>query len=104
MTETFALSSALAAGVLIGALFFGGLWWTVRMALSSAVPALWFAGSLLLRTALALVGFYYVSGAEWTNLLACLAGFVIARVVVMRLTKSTTEASAHWIKGASHAP
>ena len=49
MNETLALALALAAGVLLGAIFFGGLWWTVRKGVSSEQPALWFFGSLLLR-------------------------------------------------------
>ena len=37
------------AGLVLGAIFFGGLWWTVRKGLSSQQPALWFLGSMLLR-------------------------------------------------------
>jgi F1F0 ATPase subunit 2 len=48
------------AGVLLGAIFFGGLWWTVRKGVSSKRPALCFFGSLLLRTSIALAGFYFV--------------------------------------------
>ena len=68
------------AGMLLGAIFFGGLWWTVRKGVSSPRPALWFLGSLLLRTSIALAGFYFVSGGHWERLLACLLGFVIARL------------------------
>ena len=49
MNETLGLALALVAGVLLGAFFFGGLWWTVRKGVSSERPALWFFGSLLLR-------------------------------------------------------
>ena len=63
MNETLTLALALAAGVLLGAIFFGGLWWTVRKGVSSQRPALWFLGSLLLRMSIALAGFYFVSGA-----------------------------------------
>ena len=38
------------AGALLGAFFFGGLWWTVQKGVASERPALWFLGSLLLRT------------------------------------------------------
>ena len=38
------------AGALLGAFFFGGLWWTVQKGVTSEQPALWFLGSLLLRT------------------------------------------------------
>jgi F1F0 ATPase subunit 2 len=30
MNEVFSLASASVAGLLLGAMFFGGLWWTVR--------------------------------------------------------------------------
>ena len=35
---------------------------------------------------LALAGFYFVAGGHWQRLLACLLGFVIARLIVTRLT------------------
>ena len=60
MNETLTLALALAAGMLLGAIFFGGLWWTVRKGVSSEQPALWFFGSLLLRMSIALAGFYFV--------------------------------------------
>ena len=50
---------------LLGAFFFGGLWWTVRRAISSDQPALWFFGSLLLRMGITLVGFYFVGQEHW---------------------------------------
>ena len=86
MTETLTLVLAWVAGGALGAMFFGGLWWTVQKVLSSTRPAFWFFGSLLLRTSLTLAGFYFVAGGHWQRLLACLAGFVIARLIVTRLT------------------
>ena len=64
MNEPLGLASALVAGVLLGAFFFGGLWWTVRKGLSSKRAALWFLGSMLLRMSVALTGFYFVSGRQ----------------------------------------
>ena len=58
MNEPLMLVLAVVAGVLLGAIFFGGLWWTVRKGVSSTRPALWFLGSLLLRTGIVLAGFY----------------------------------------------
>jgi F1F0 ATPase subunit 2 len=86
MSEILALTLALAEGFFLGSMFFGGLWWTVRKGIASPVPALWFLGSVLLRTSLALAGFYYASAGEWKNLLACLIGFVMARILITRLT------------------
>lgn len=86
MNEAMQPALALLAGILLGALFFGGLWWTVQKGLASPRPAQWFIGSLLLRTALVLAGFYFVAGGDWKRMLACLLGFIIARVIVTRLT------------------
>ncbi len=49
MNEILTLVLALVTGVLLGTLFFGGLWWTVRKGVSSKQPAFWFFGSLLLQ-------------------------------------------------------
>ncbi len=92
MNEPLALALASAAGLLIGAIFFGGLWWTVRKGVSSRQPALWFLGSMRARMGVALAGFHFVSGHHWERLLACLVGFVIARLAVTWLTHPEQEA------------
>ena len=104
MNETLMLLVAAAVGLVLGAVFFGGLWWTVRKGVSSPRPALWFVGSMLLRTSIVLAGFYFVSGGQWQRLLVCLLGFVIARFLVMRLTRTRVEHSNSPAKEASHAP
>ena len=80
MNETLILLLAWMAGGALGAIFFGGLWWTVRKGVSSPRPALWFLGSLLLRMSIALAGFYFVGRGHWERLLLCLLGFVMARL------------------------
>ena len=104
MNEPLTLILAGAAGVLLGALFFGGLWWTVRKGVSSPRPALWFLGSMLLRMGIVLPGFYFVGGGKWQRLLACLLGFVIGRLLVMRLTRTPIQHPNSLTKEASHAP
>jgi F1F0 ATPase subunit 2 len=86
MTETLSLAPAFAAGVLLGLVFFGGLWWTIRKCLSSPYPALWFLGSQLLRTTIVLAGFFLVARGDWRKLLACVAGFVLARLIGTQLS------------------
>jgi F1F0 ATPase subunit 2 len=103
MTEAFGLVLALLGGVLLGAVFFGGLWWTVRKGVSSKQPALLFIGSLLLRTGIALAGFYFIGRGHWERLLVCLIGFVVARLFVMRFTRAA-EKPAYSAQVASHAP
>ena len=104
MNETLRLAPALVTGVLLGAMFFGGLWWTVRKGVSSQRPALWFFGSLLLRMTIALAGFYVVSGGHWERLLVCLLGFVTARLIVTRLTRPPAEPRNAPAKEAFNAP
>jgi F1F0 ATPase subunit 2 len=91
MNDAPILALVLAVGVLIGAVFFGGLWWTVRKSASSRRPSLLFMGSLLLRMTVTISGFYLVSRGDWRRLLICLVGFQIARIAVMRLTGAPTE-------------
>jgi F1F0 ATPase subunit 2 len=69
-------------GLFLGALFFGGLWWTISESQSSKNPAFLFTASLLLRTLFVLCGFYFACGSEWQRMLSCLLGFVLARVLV----------------------
>ena len=78
---------ALVIGAVLGVIFFGGLWWTVRSSLTAANPGLRFLASSLLRTGIVLAGFYYVSRNGWPGLLLCLCGFTVARIVVTRITR-----------------
>jgi F1F0 ATPase subunit 2 len=87
MNEALSLLVAWLVGGMLGAIFFGGLWWTVRKGIPAAEPALWFLGSLLIRTSIVLVGFYYVGCGNWQLLVACLVGFVVARWIVTYLTR-----------------
>jgi F1F0 ATPase subunit 2 len=85
MREAPALILALLAGAILGGIFFGGLWLTVRRGASSRRPAVLFLGSLLVRTAAAVAGFYLVSGGDLRRMLACLLGFLLARIAATRL-------------------
>lgn len=104
MTDPLALLLALLAGAVLGAVYFGGLWWTVRKAVTARQPALWFFGSLMLRMAIVLPGFYFASGGHWQRLLACLLGFVIARFMLMRLAGPPLGQPALPGNGATDAP
>ena len=88
MTETLGLVQAGMVGAFLGAIFFGGLWQTVRRAISSTQPGLWFLGSIVLRTGITLAGFYVVSRAHWERLPACLLGFILIHVSVTLWTRA----------------
>jgi F1F0 ATPase subunit 2 len=91
MSGVAALIVVLVAGIAIGGIFFGGLWWTIQKGLSFKNPALWFLGSTLLRLSFALAGFYFVARSDWRKWLICVLGFLIARVVVTRLTRTNKQ-------------
>jgi F1F0 ATPase subunit 2 len=108
-TDIFMLLASVAGGSLLGLLFFGGLRWTLRKGLGSRLPALWFAGSFLIRSGLCVLGFYWIGAGDPLRLLACLAGFIVMRLVVVRLTTDAAfaprcEAPDPDSKEARHAP
>ena len=91
MSNFLSLLLAVLAGLLLGAIFFGGLWWTVRKGMTSAHPALLFFSSMLLRMSIVLLGFYFILGDNWLRLLAGLCGLFVARLLVIRLTRVTLQ-------------
>jgi F1F0 ATPase subunit 2 len=88
MNEALILLFATLAGGALGAIFFGGLWWTIRGGLPSQAPALWFFGSFALRMSVVLGGFYLATRGDWRNAAMCLLGFLAARGAVSRLTRT----------------
>ncbi|MEI9896709.1 MAG: ATP synthase subunit I [Chthoniobacter sp.] len=104
MNENLILFLSWIAGGALGALFFGGLWWTLRKGMASPRPALWFLGSLLVRMGLVLPGFYLVGRGHWLRLLLCLLGFITARLVVTWLTRPSGENVIPPSPEAGHAP
>ena len=104
MNETLTWMLAAAAGIALGAIFFGGLWWTVRIGLSSPHPAVWFLGSLLARMSITLTGFYFVGAGNGMRLMACLFGFIAARLAVIWLTRTTPDSQIRAHQEVHHAP
>jgi len=82
---------SLVEGALLGLFFFLGLWWTVHKLESKKHVALFFLGSMLLRTSVVILGFYFLLGDNWQRLIAGLLGFIIARIVITRLTRSSVQ-------------
>ena len=104
VTLTLRLTGAWLAGGALGAIFFGGLWWTVRRSVTARQPALWMFGSLLLRMGIVLPGFYFVAGGYWERALTCLLGFVMARFIVTWLAGPPIVSIAPSMKESHHAP
>lgn len=82
MSDVISLTFVLAAGFLFGGIFYLGLWFTTEKGMKSARPALWFLGSMLLRTGIVIGGLLVVCGDDWQRWLICLIGFSLARPLV----------------------
>lgn len=93
MVDGLNLMFGLIAGMMLGAIFFGGLLWTVHKGISAKYPAFWFFGSMLLRTCIVVLGFYFILGNSWQRLAAGLLGFTFARLIVIRFTRVAKQRS-----------
>jgi len=87
------LTFSLFVGLLLGSLFFGGLWLTVKHLQRSTHPALLFLASALARTLITLSGFWFTGvwfseAYRWQRLGLCLAGFILARILFIRYARS----------------
>ena len=102
MNETVHMIVAFIAGLTLGILFFGGLWFTVKKAVTAKIPALWIFTSFFLRIGITLVGFYFISSGNWKRLLICVAGFLVARTLVIFFTKSIDQKIIHIKKEVIH--
>ena len=84
MSEWITLGLAFVAGMLLSLFYFGGLWLTVNRLASARQPALLALGSSIIRIAVLLTAFYFVMGGRIDRLLVCLAGFMLARLALLR--------------------
>ncbi len=81
------IAGAFAAGMGLGAVFFGGLWWTVSRILTAGALASWFGISAGLRMAIVVCGLYCFARLGVPCLIACLCGLLAARGVVRHVTR-----------------
>jgi F1F0 ATPase subunit 2 len=89
MSDALVHVGGVVAGVLLGAVFYGGLWWTVRR-VAARSQALWLFGSFLVRSTLALLVFYAYARSGWQALALCFLGFLAARLIVSSLVRART--------------
>lgn len=75
---------AFGAGLLIGLAYFLSLKFTIGHMVTTKRPALVMIGSYLLRTVFVLLAFYLIMDGELMRLLACLVGFIIARIILLK--------------------
>lgn len=75
---------ALLAGMLAGAVFYGGLWFTVQRLVSSAHPVRLMLVSAGLRFAAVLAVFYWVARIAPVSLIPVVAGLILVKVILSR--------------------
>ncbi len=71
-------------GVVLGLLYFSGLWITVQKLPHVHRPALWMVFSFVLRHLLVVSGFYLIVEGQWQRVIACLLGFLLIRLVFVK--------------------
>ena len=87
-------------GLVIGAVFFGGLWWTVQRGVTATSPATWFLTSLIARMAFAMTGFSLIAEGHLDRITMCLVGFLVARFIVSAKTRAFAHARKYPKRGA----
>jgi F1F0 ATPase subunit 2 len=106
LSLTLHLGMTLLAGFVLGVFFYAGLWWTTRRVIVDAWSPLWFIASFVFRMAVTITGFYLVAVPDWKNILMCLLGFLIARLIVsLTLQRTfTNDQQLPQTKSRHHAP
>ncbi len=84
MPEILPLILSLGAGLILGVIYFGGLWHTVQKLPEMQKPASTMFWSFAVRAGIAITGFYFVMGGQWERLVAALLGFILVREVLVR--------------------
>lgn len=78
------LALSIGLGFALGVFYFGGLWLTIQHLPHSKQPSLLALGSFLGRSAVCLFGFYMAVGSGFEWLILSLAGFMLAKMALVR--------------------
>ena len=70
------------AGIVLGFIYFGGLWLTVNRLQQFRNPGLVFAASFVVRTAVVITGIYFITAGQWQRIAAIMLGFIIMRTAL----------------------
>ena len=96
LTMMMVLMAAFAAGSVLGAIYFIALWQTVRRLPATKSTVRLLLGSFILRIAVVMAGFYFVTGGHWERLAAAMLGFIVIRkILIYRLGPQKTVEAVH---------
>lgn len=93
MSPLLSLALAGMAGIGLGVFYFVGLWLTVKRLPDSRWPVALLLVSFVARTAVVVVGFYFVMGGRWERVIVAVVGFIMARMFVV--SRLLTEQASH---------
>ncbi|HLV02636.1 MAG TPA: ATP synthase subunit I [Acidobacteriota bacterium] len=83
--DVLKITTALIGGILLGAFYFGGLWWTIQRMPGSRRPLRLYFASLAFRLIVICASFYLVLIlAGGLALVACLVTLIAARTLLIR--------------------
>jgi F1F0 ATPase subunit 2 len=85
MSAVITLAAGLLAGVVLGLVFFGGLWWTTQRLATSSRPAILVSVSLLVRVAVLAAGLFLLAQVGSGALLVAALGLLATRIGLTRL-------------------
>jgi F1F0 ATPase subunit 2 len=91
MIDAVSVVVGLLAGVVLGGIFFGGLWLTTRRMNSSRSVMALVVGSFVARSLTCLVGLFVVARfTGLTGILSSLPGFLAMQILFLRLSAKRT--------------
>lgn len=102
MHDALMLVLVFAAGAGLGAMFFGGLWWTVSRLMLGRLSVAWLLLSAAARGGLVLTGFLIVAGDQWQRWFAVLAGFIAVRIAISLLLRNSKTGLADAVSAGSN--
>lgn len=83
----FRVVAAAAAGLVLGAVYFWGLWWTSRRVGTTRAPGLLFMGSFVVRMAILLGGLWLVTRGRLVETAVAVIAILISRRFVVNAVR-----------------
>ena len=84
MADIMNLLASLAAGLILGIIYFRGLWQTVVRLPDFRRPAWSMAWSFVARVGIVMTGFFFIMQGHLERLAVAMAGFLLARQILVR--------------------
>lgn len=83
----FRVVAAAAAGLVLGAVYFWGLWWTSRRVGTTSAPGILFTGSFVVRMAVLLGGLWLVTRGRLVETAVAVIAILISRRFVVNAVR-----------------